>query len=243
MSVETKLVTGVDFVCVPTRDIAAAMDFYENVLGLEPSKKWQRRHEEPMGAEFEPGTVTIALLNTGMLGIEFQKNNATDRVPGGRCRGRACGARVARRHVRRGHARQRGLSHGEFHDPDGNALTLHHRYAPEGRTAGRRRLGRQSSTPHERAWRARRSWVSPSAGSRRTSWVFRGRPVAHTRHSRRASRAGRSRGRATRPGTTHQPSHQHVPADPRTVEPGRNSPLRRASQSAEHVGGLLDIPR
>ena len=72
MSVETKLVTGVDFVCVPTQDIAAAMDFYENVLGLEPSKRWQRGEEEPMGAEFEPGTVTIALLNTGKLGIEFQ---------------------------------------------------------------------------------------------------------------------------------------------------------------------------
>jgi catechol 2,3-dioxygenase-like lactoylglutathione lyase family enzyme len=40
MSVRTKLVTGVDFVCVPTQDIAAAMDFYENVLGLEPSKRW-----------------------------------------------------------------------------------------------------------------------------------------------------------------------------------------------------------
>src|SRR5215210_8741591 len=74
MSVETSIVTGVDFVCVPTKDIAAAMDFYENVLGLEPSKRWGGG-DDPMGAEFEPGDVTIALLNTGKLGIEFQPSN------------------------------------------------------------------------------------------------------------------------------------------------------------------------
>ena len=48
MSVDTSVVTGVDFVCVPTRDIAASMAFYGEVLGLEPSKLWQRGEEEPM---------------------------------------------------------------------------------------------------------------------------------------------------------------------------------------------------
>ena len=36
MSVDTSIVTGVDFVCVPTQDIAASMDFYGQVLGLPP---------------------------------------------------------------------------------------------------------------------------------------------------------------------------------------------------------------
>jgi catechol 2,3-dioxygenase-like lactoylglutathione lyase family enzyme len=31
------LVTGVDFICVATTDLAAAREFYGNVLGLEPS--------------------------------------------------------------------------------------------------------------------------------------------------------------------------------------------------------------
>ena len=132
MSVDTKLVTGVDFVCVPPRDIAAAMDFYENVLGLEPSKRWQRGDEEPMGAEFEPGTVTIALLNTGKLGIEFQANNApialqVDDVEAARAELESRGVTF--------HADtlDSGVCHmANFSDPDGNALMLHNRYAPKG---------------------------------------------------------------------------------------------------------------
>ena len=132
MSVETKLVTGVDFVCVPTRDISAAMDFYEHVLGLEPSKRWQREGEEPMGAEFEPGTVTIALLNTGRLGIEFQKNNApiafqVGDVEAARAELEARGVSFAADTL------DSGVCHmAYFSDPDGNALMLHNRYAPKG---------------------------------------------------------------------------------------------------------------
>jgi catechol 2,3-dioxygenase-like lactoylglutathione lyase family enzyme len=42
MTASTQLVTGVDFVSVPTKDLAAARGFYGDVLGLEPSKLWQR---------------------------------------------------------------------------------------------------------------------------------------------------------------------------------------------------------
>ena len=42
MSTQTSLVTGVDFVSVPTQDLDAAMDFYGDVLGLQRSKMWQR---------------------------------------------------------------------------------------------------------------------------------------------------------------------------------------------------------
>ena len=34
MTASTALVTGVDFVCVPTRDLSTAMGFYGDVLGL-----------------------------------------------------------------------------------------------------------------------------------------------------------------------------------------------------------------
>jgi predicted enzyme related to lactoylglutathione lyase len=136
MSVETKLVTGVDFVCVPTKDIAAAMDFYENVLGLEPSKRWQRGDEEPMGAEFEPGDVTIAVLNVGKLGIEFQKNTApiafqVNDVEAARTELESRGVSFAPDTI------DSGVCHmAYFSDPDGNALMLHNRYAPAGARPG-----------------------------------------------------------------------------------------------------------
>ena len=132
MSVDTSVVTGVDFVCVPTQDITAAMDFYGDVLGLERSKLWQRGDEEPMGAEFEPGTVTIALLNTGKLGIEFQANKApialqVDDVEAARAELESRGVSFVPDTV------DSGVCHmAYFSDPDGNALMLHHRYAPDG---------------------------------------------------------------------------------------------------------------
>jgi predicted enzyme related to lactoylglutathione lyase len=136
MSVDTTVVTGVDFVCVPTRDIAAAMDFYGDVLGLERSKLWQRGDEEPMGAEFEPGTVTIALLNTGKLGIEFQANKApialqVDDVEAARAALESRGVTFVPDTV------DSGVCHmAYFSDPDGNALMLHHRYAADGARPG-----------------------------------------------------------------------------------------------------------
>lgn len=129
MSVETKLVTGVDFVCVPTQDLAASMDFYENVLGLEPSKRWG--DDDPMGAEFEPGTVTIALLNNAKLGIEFQANKVpiafqVEDVEAARAELESRGVTFA------ADTMDSGVCHmAHFTDPDGNVLMLHNRYAPK----------------------------------------------------------------------------------------------------------------
>ena len=52
MSTSTSIVTGVDFVSIPTSDFDAAVDFYGNVLGLENSSTWQRPGQEAVGAEF-----------------------------------------------------------------------------------------------------------------------------------------------------------------------------------------------
>ena len=61
------MVTGVDFICVPTQDFDRAVDFYENTLGLEKSKQWG----EMPGQEFENGTVTIAIMQSDAFGIDF----------------------------------------------------------------------------------------------------------------------------------------------------------------------------
>ncbi len=40
MSDPKTMVTGVDFVCVPTRDHDRAVEFYGETLGLERGKRW-----------------------------------------------------------------------------------------------------------------------------------------------------------------------------------------------------------
>jgi predicted enzyme related to lactoylglutathione lyase len=132
MSTQTSVVTGVDFVCMPTRDLSAAMDFYGDVLGLERSKVWQGSGEEPLGAEFEPGTVTIALIAAERLGIEFQANKVpialqVEDVEAARAELESRGIAFAADTV------DSGVCHmAYFADPDGNALMLHHRYAAPG---------------------------------------------------------------------------------------------------------------
>jgi predicted enzyme related to lactoylglutathione lyase len=130
MATNTSLVTGVDFVTVPTTDLEATADFYENVLGLPRSKAWQRPGEEALGIEFEPGTVTIALLACKRLGIEFRPNPVpialqVDDVEAARAQLESRGVTF------KGDVIDSGVCHQTFfEDPEGNALGLHHRYAP-----------------------------------------------------------------------------------------------------------------
>jgi predicted enzyme related to lactoylglutathione lyase len=125
-------VTGVDFVSVPTRDLSASADFYENVLGLERSKMWQRPGQEPLGAEFETGTVTIALIDCEKLGIEFQPNKVpialhVEDVEAARAELESRGVTFI------GDTIDSGVCHQAlFQDPDGNSLDIHNRYAPPG---------------------------------------------------------------------------------------------------------------
>ena len=122
------LVSGVDFICVSTKDLAAAREWYENVLGLERSKLWGQ--ENPMGAEFETGSLTIALVDSQKLGIEPRTNNHpialhVDDVEAAR------GELESRGVEFRADTMDSGVCHmAVFEDPEGNALMLHHRYAP-----------------------------------------------------------------------------------------------------------------
>jgi catechol 2,3-dioxygenase-like lactoylglutathione lyase family enzyme len=130
MTSQTSLVTGVDFVSVATSDLAASMDFYGNVLGLPRSSVWQRPGQEPVGAEFETGSLTIALLASSLLGLECRPNNhpialRVDDVETAR-------AELEKRGVQfKADTLDSGVCHQAFFaDPDGNVLALHHRYAP-----------------------------------------------------------------------------------------------------------------
>jgi predicted enzyme related to lactoylglutathione lyase len=126
------LVTGVDFVSVPTKDLAAAAEFYGSVLGLRESSRWQRPGDEPLGVEFETGTVTLALVASDRLGIEFQPHKVpialqVDDVEAARTELEARGVKF------HGDIIDSGVCHQAiFEDPDGNTLDLHHRYAPRG---------------------------------------------------------------------------------------------------------------
>jgi catechol 2,3-dioxygenase-like lactoylglutathione lyase family enzyme len=122
-------VTGVDFVSIPSNDLSAAREFYENVLGLESSSVWQRPGTEAVGAEFETGTVTLALLNCPGLGIPFSANA----VPVALQVGDVAQARadLEAKGVTFDDTIDSGVCHmAHFRDPDGNILMLHHRYAP-----------------------------------------------------------------------------------------------------------------
>jgi predicted enzyme related to lactoylglutathione lyase len=132
MTTSTSIVTGVDFVSIPTTDLEASIEFYANVLGLERSSVWQRPGHDPVGAEFETGTVTIALLACERLGIPFQPHKVPIALQVADVA--AARAELESRGVKfNGEIIDSGVCHQAiFEDPDGNSLDLHHRYAPRG---------------------------------------------------------------------------------------------------------------
>ncbi|MDQ3758581.1 MAG: VOC family protein [Actinomycetota bacterium] len=128
MTQEQTLVQGVDFICVPTRDFAKAKVFYESVLGLEMSKQWG---DMPAG-EFETGSLTIAVMQADAFQIEFAPHRfpISFRVDDVAARKEELEAQGVEFHT---DVIDSGVCHQAiFSDPDGNALNLHHRYAPPG---------------------------------------------------------------------------------------------------------------
>ena len=127
MSTSTSLVTGVDFICVPTQDFESADAFYGDVLGLERSKRWGNM---PAG-EFENGTVTIAVMQSDAFGLDFKPHShpiafQVDDVAAARAELEDKGVTFVPDTV------DSGVCHmAYFSDPDGNSLMLHHRYAPK----------------------------------------------------------------------------------------------------------------
>ena len=115
MKVET-----VDYVTVPTRDMARAVAWYRDVLGLEQGAR----------GEIETPNVTLSFWNPEEDGEDFRPNRGS------------LGLRVPDVEEARSDLEARGI---EFSgqtvdsgvclmafctDPDGNPITLHRRYAP-----------------------------------------------------------------------------------------------------------------
>jgi predicted enzyme related to lactoylglutathione lyase len=121
-------VTGVDFVVLMTEDLDAARAFYGDVLGLECSALW--RESDPVGAEFETGNLTLALVDAARIGMTFAPSVGpvalhVEDVAAARA------ALEARGVAFRADTMDSGVCHmAHFRDPDGNVLMLHSRYAP-----------------------------------------------------------------------------------------------------------------
>lgn len=126
MSTTALQITGVDFVTLPVKDFDASFRFYGEVLGLPFVKRWGTMP----AAEFQAGNLTIAIMEPTAFGQEFQAH----RVP--------LALQVADVTAARAHLEAEGVEfvsdvidsgvchQAIFLDPAGNALDLHHRYAP-----------------------------------------------------------------------------------------------------------------
>ena len=121
------LVTGTDFITIGTTDYEAAAEFYGNVLGLEFAKRWGNM---PAG-EFETGNLTVAVMQTDAFGIEFRPSNMPVEFHVEDFE--AAKAELESRGVEfKGDVIDSGVCHQAFfEDPDGNALAIHNRYAPQ----------------------------------------------------------------------------------------------------------------
>jgi len=82
------------------------------------------------GVEFETGNLTIAIMQSDAFGLEFRAHNhpiefRVDDVPAARVELESRGV------VFEADTLDSGVCHQAFFsDPDGNALAIHHRYAP-----------------------------------------------------------------------------------------------------------------
>ena len=126
------IVTGVDFVSIPTRDLDRAVAFYGETLGLPRSVYMPERNY----AEFETGAVTFSIVDPERMGIGSFRPNANhfalhvEDVAAARASLEERGLEFM------GDIFDTGVCHMAFFtDPDGNALMLHHRYAPRVTTA------------------------------------------------------------------------------------------------------------
>jgi predicted enzyme related to lactoylglutathione lyase len=114
-------VDQVDFITIPTRDVARAMAWYRRVFELSDSE-----HND---GELETPNVTLGFWNPEQENLEFQPNSAgialrVDDVQAAVDEAQAAGAQVIG-------VLDSGVCHmGFVKDPDGNVLILHRRYAP-----------------------------------------------------------------------------------------------------------------
>jgi catechol 2,3-dioxygenase-like lactoylglutathione lyase family enzyme len=115
-------VEQVDFISIPTRDLARALRWYRDVLGLPES--------EVSDGELETANVTLSFWQPEREDLPFAPNEAgfAIRVPdvsAARAELEAKGVEFI------AETWDSGVCHfAAFRDPDGNTIILHRRYAP-----------------------------------------------------------------------------------------------------------------
>lgn len=116
------MITGLDFVGIPSQDAERARAFYVETLGLRP--------DERSRSEVWAGGTCFGIWEPERMGMEFapQKNAHpalhVDDVAAARAELEGRGV------VFTGETLDTGVCHmALFTDPDGNGLMLHHRYA------------------------------------------------------------------------------------------------------------------
>jgi len=114
----------IDFISVPSQDLGRSREFYVETLGL-PFER-----ETPTGFEVKAGDVTLGVWDPTTADLPFVPTLNPPAL------------RVADVHEARANLEAAGVTFsGEtidtgvchmafFHDPDGNAIMLHRRYAP-----------------------------------------------------------------------------------------------------------------
>ena len=116
-----------DFVAVPVQDLKRANEFYGETLGLR-----RNPNSGPPWVEFELGNVTLALVPPEIMGPDFEARGHQMPIAL-----RVADVEEARRKLEAEGVEfphetiDSGVCHlANFHDPDGNTLQLHRRYAP-----------------------------------------------------------------------------------------------------------------
>jgi catechol 2,3-dioxygenase-like lactoylglutathione lyase family enzyme len=119
------MITGVDFVTLPTEDAEKARKFYEEVLGLQFLKQWGSLP----AYEFDTDNLTIAVMQSEAFGQKFQPSSSPVEFQVGDFH--AAKAELESRGVEFvGDPIDSGVCHQAFFkDPDGNMLAIHQRYA------------------------------------------------------------------------------------------------------------------
>jgi predicted enzyme related to lactoylglutathione lyase len=126
VATQAQQITGTDFVGIPTRDLDTAAAFYGDTLGLRRSVYLPERNY----AEFETGNLTLSVYNASEMGLEHNRTpNPLALHVGDVAQARTD---LEGKGVQfNGEILDTGVCHMAFFaDPDGNALMLHHRYAP-----------------------------------------------------------------------------------------------------------------
>jgi predicted enzyme related to lactoylglutathione lyase len=119
-------ITGTDFATVFVKDYEAAKAFYGGLLGLENSAEYGKIP----GGEFETGNLTLQVMDAEAIGRPFEPSGHpialhVEDVEATRAELESQGVNFLAETI------DSGVCHmAIFSDPDGNALMLHHRYAP-----------------------------------------------------------------------------------------------------------------